>query len=125
MMQRVTPIVLLITASLAWAGAQKVDPRKVDREIQARNAARMDKGGRIRLELLGEKVFKDRRTFPPDVVDGNVHSRQVITGVPYRLHIDLVDELPVEAIHFICSDYAAEQSPGGLRSPSSATIRAA
>ena len=103
--------IVLLVACLLPAGPAKVDYRKVDQEIQARNAARMDNGGRIRLELLDEKVFKDRRTYPPDVVDGSVHSRQVITGVPYRFHIDLVDELPIEAIHFICSDYANEQSP--------------
>ena len=110
-LKRVMLTVLLLLPAMARAGAEKVDHRKVDREIQARNAARMDKGGRIRLELLDEKVFKDRRTFPPHVVDGDVHSRQVITGVPYRFHIDLVDELPIEAIHFVCSDYTAEQSP--------------
>ena len=60
---------------------------------------------------MADKVVKDRRTFPPHVVDGNVHSRQVITGVPYRFRIDLVDELPIDAIHFICSDYTNEQSP--------------
>ncbi|HUS91649.1 MAG TPA: heparinase II/III family protein [Phycisphaerae bacterium] len=103
--------VVLLAACLLPAGPAKVDYRKVDSEIQARNAARMDNGGRISLELLDEKVFKDRRTYPPDVVDGSVHSRQVITGVPYRFRIDLVDELPIEAIHFICSDYANEQSP--------------
>jgi hypothetical protein len=102
---------VLLAPGLLWAGSGKVDYRKADREIQARNAARMDKGGRIRLELLDEKVVKDRRTFPPHVVDGDVHSRQVITGVPYRFRIELVDELPVTAIHFICSDYANEQSP--------------
>ncbi|MGB2823534.1 MAG: hypothetical protein WBF17_21320, partial [Phycisphaerae bacterium] len=102
---------VLLVPGLLPAKPEKVDPRKLDGEIQAHNAARMDRGGRIRLELLDEKVFKDRRTFPPDVVDGSVHSRQVITGVPYRFRIDLVDELPIETIHFICSDYANEQSP--------------
>ncbi|NQT52301.1 hypothetical protein HQ576_09640, partial [bacterium] len=111
MFERVMLLAVLMVPGVVTAGAKKIDHRKVDRELQARNAARLDKGGRIRLELLDDKVFKDRRTFPPDVVDGNVHSRQVITGVPYRFHIDLVDELPVEAIHFICSDYAAEQCP--------------
>jgi len=111
MTQRATLLAVLLIPSLACAAAQKVDHGKIDRDIQAHNAARLDKGGRIRLELLDPKVFKDRRTFPPDVVDGNVHSRQVITGAPYRFHIDLVDELPVDAIHFICSDYTAEQCP--------------
>ena len=114
MTQRSVPILLiavLLVPDLLPAGPGKVDYRKVDREIQARNAARMDRGGRIRLELLDEKVFKDRRTFPPHVVDGDVHSRQVITGVPYRFRMDLVDELPIDAIHFICSDYTNEQSP--------------
>jgi len=93
----------------------KTDYRTIDREIQAHNAARMDNGGRIRLELLDEKVVKDRRTFPPHVVDGDVHSRQVVTGVPYRFRIDLVDELPVDAIHFVCSDYTNEQSPKDVK----------
>ena len=114
MTRRSVPIVaaaVLLAAGLLPAGPAKVDHRKVDRQIQSRNAARLDKGGRIRLELLGKGVVKDRRTFPPHVVDGDVHSRQVVTGAPYRFRIDLVDELPVEAIHFICSDYVNEQSP--------------
>jgi hypothetical protein len=115
MIRRLTLIAALLLPTVLEAGARKVDYRKRDRELQSRNAARLDKGGRIRLELLDDKVFKDRRTFPPDVVDGNVHSRQVITGVPYRFHIDLVDELPIEAIHFICSDYTAEQCPKDIR----------
>ncbi len=106
--------ILSLLALLPAAGEakpEKVDHRKIDRDIQAHNAARMDNGGRIRLELLGKDVHKDRRTHPPHVVDGDVHSRQVITGVPYRFHIDLIDELPIEAIHFICSDYTSEQCP--------------
>ena len=84
MFERVILLAVLMVPGVLTAGAKKIDHRKVDRELQARNAARLDNGGRIRLELLDDKVFKDRRTFPPDVVDGNVHSRQVITGVPYR-----------------------------------------
>ncbi|MBN2449405.1 MAG: heparinase II/III family protein [Lentisphaeria bacterium] len=106
------PLLLLFLAPLALPAQQRPpDFRALDRDLQARNAARLDKGGRIRLELLADNVIKDRQTFPPDVVDGNVHSRQVITGAPYRFHITLVDELPIEAVHFICSDYALETCP--------------
>ncbi len=111
MMTRVTFFALLMIGGSVWAAPNRVDPRQADRDIQAHNAARLDNGGRIRLELLDEKVIKDRQTFPPDVVDGNVHSRQVITGAPYRFHIDLVAELSLDAIHFIDSDYASEQCP--------------
>ncbi len=106
----VAGFVVFCACSLS-AQEKKVDFRKVDDELQSRNAARLDNGGRIRLALLSDDVFKDRRTFPPDVVDGNVHSRQVMTGAPYRFHIDFVDELPIETINFICSDYATEVCP--------------
>ena len=81
MSSRTVLLGVLCTTTLGWAAPKaKVDYRKTDRELQARNAARLDNGGRIRLELLAPNVIKDRRTFPPDVVDGNTHSRQVVTG---------------------------------------------
>ncbi len=85
--------------------------RREDAAIQARNAARVDKGGRILLETLAPNVVKDRNTHPETVIDGNVHSRQVMTGAPYRFRIDLIDELPIDTINLICSDYSAEVSP--------------
>jgi len=111
MLQKMTVIAALLTCATALAQSSKVDYRKIDRELQLRNAARLDNGGRIRLELLASDVFKDARTSPPAVVDGNVHSRQVVTGAPYRFHIELIDELPIEAIYLIDSDYVNETCP--------------
>ena len=102
---------VLLCPGLLPGKPAKVDYRKVDREIQAHNAARMDKGGRIRLELLGEKVVKDRRTFPPHVVDGDVHSRQVITGVPYRFRACFSNSSRARSSQFISRRLSSQPLP--------------
>ena len=40
---------IVLAPGLLSAESEKVDYRKADSEIQARNAARMDRGGRIRV----------------------------------------------------------------------------
>ena len=99
--------------SLALDGAEPKpkSPQAVEQEIQAHNAARLDKGGRVTLQLLGPDVGQDKRNTPDDSADGDVHSRCVVWGVPYAFRIELVDKLPVTEVNFICSDYANEESP--------------
>lgn len=93
------------------AGAQARNWRQAEKEIQNHNAARVDKGGRISLELLGEGTGKDKVTMPEAAVDGNAHTRCVTWGVPVRYRIELVAKLPVTQVNFICEDSAVSESP--------------
>ena len=94
--------------------APKVKPadrRAAEKAIQAHNAARIDNGGRIALELLGEKTGKDKVTMPEACVDGNPRTRCVTWGTPIQYRIDLVGKLPITQVNFICEDSAQSQSP--------------
>ena len=82
--------------------------REVEKDIRAHNAARLDKGGRISLRLLGEGAGKDRNTMPEAAVDGNPRTRCVTWGVPVLYRIELVDKLPVTHVNFICTNYTGE-----------------
>jgi len=110
---RITVACLLatLTAFSSLPAQSLAEIRREDAAIQARNAARIDKGGRILLTTLSADVIKDRNTQPEGVIDGNVHTRQVMTGAPYRFRIELIDELPIDTINLICSDYEAEVCP--------------
>ena len=74
------------------------------------NAAVERAGARVSAEV-GPKVVPDKRTTPWDACDGNLHSRYVVTGVPYTIKIELVDALPVEKVSFAQSDYESEAAP--------------
>ena len=106
-----TLAVVLSAAHAQEPNPPKIDYRKVESDIQAHNAARIDKGGTVTVTLLDDKVVKDRRTQAEDVVDGSVHTRLVMTGTPYRYRMELIDQLPVNQINFICSDYTTETTP--------------
>ncbi|MGD0089076.1 MAG: heparinase II/III family protein [Planctomycetota bacterium] len=97
--------------TLSGAEAKAKSPQAAEKEIQAHNAARLDNGGRVTLQLLGPNVGQDKRNSPDESADGDVHSRCVVWGVPYAFRIELVDKLPVTEVNFICSDYALEESP--------------
>lgn len=95
----------------AAAPAKRRNWRQENEEIQAHNAARIDKGGRISLDLIGEGAGKDRVTGPEALVDGNPNSWCVTWGTPIRYRIDLVAALPVKQINFMCSKYDTAQTP--------------
>ena len=97
--------------TLSGAEPKPKSPQAVEQEIQAHNAARLDKGGRVTLQLLGPNTGQDKRNTPDDSADGDVHTRCVVWGVPYAFRIELLDKLPVSDVNFICSDYATEESP--------------
>jgi hypothetical protein len=90
---------------------QQRDTRQAEEQVQAHNAARIDNGGRISLELIGPDTGKDRDTMPDQAVDGNPHTRCVTWGVPVRYRIELIARLPVTEVSFICCDYTTEESP--------------
>lgn len=100
-----------VWAGMASAQAARRNWRQENAEIQARNAARIDKGGRIGLELVGEGAGKDRTTGPEALVDGNPNSWCVTWGTPVRYRIDLVAALPITQINFMCSKYNTAQTP--------------
>jgi hypothetical protein len=105
----------LLAAGAEWglSGAEPrpKKPQSAEQGIQAHNAARTDKGGRVTLQLLGPSAGQDKRNTPEDIADGDVHTRCVVWGAPYAFRIELVDKLPVTEVNFICSDYANEESP--------------
>jgi len=104
-------VVIAFAGTSVRAASRPKSWRQIEKDIQAQNAARIDKGGRISLELIGPQAGKDRVTGPEAAVDGNPHSRCVTWGVPIMYRIELVDKLPVTEINFICSDYASGESP--------------
>ncbi|MCY3024449.1 MAG: heparinase II/III family protein [Planctomycetota bacterium] len=131
---RVSRVAWLVTAllvasagngTLSGAEPKPKSPQAAEQEIQAHNAARTDKGGRVSLQLLGPDTGQDKRNQPDDSTDGDVHTRCVVWGVPYAFRIELVDKLPVTEVNFICSDYATEESPKDieLRLPDGTVIK--
>ncbi|MCX7048803.1 MAG: alginate lyase family protein [Candidatus Sumerlaeota bacterium] len=74
------------------------------------NAAQRRYGARVQL-AVGQGARKDPRTVPEDTFDGNLHSRQVISGAPYTFTIELIEPLPIEKISFADSDYENEYAP--------------
>lgn len=77
------------------------------------NAALRQYGARVSLSV-GPGARADARTEPGDACDNNVHSRQVVTGVPYTFTIELPFRLPVDRLAFADSDYESEQAPKDL-----------
>ena len=74
------------------------------------NAADSKFGGSITTSAgAGAKV--DATTTPAELTDGNVHTRQVFTGAPYTITIQLMEKVPVEKLAFANSDYAKEMAP--------------
>ncbi len=74
------------------------------------NAAQAKYGVRAGVEA-GPNVVTDKNTSPDAYVDGNAHSRMVMTGAPYTITITLPLKVPVEKISFAQSDYATEAAP--------------
>lgn len=74
------------------------------------NAALRQYGARVSV-TAGPGVRKDPRTEPEAAFDNNIHTRQVMTGVPYTFSIELPLRLPVDRIAFAHSDYETEQAP--------------
>jgi len=103
--------VVLAARAGGQAPSRPLSPQQQHAEIQKRNAARIDKGCRISLSLLGEATGRDRTTMPSDVADGNPHTRCVTWGVPILYRFDLVAKLPVTQVNFICEDYVGCPSP--------------
>lgn len=71
------------------------------------NAAQRKYGAAFSLEA-GAGVKKNGGTPVDAVFDGSVHSRCVVTGVPYTFVIELFDKLPIEKIAFAHDDSEAE-----------------
>lgn len=88
---------------LAAAGAQ----------AKLSNAALRQFGARVSV-IPGTGVRKDPQTEPEGTFDGNVHSRQVMSGTPYTFTIELPFRLLVERLAFTDSDYESEVAPKDL-----------
>ena len=74
------------------------------------NAASPNYGVRVSVEAAPE-VVKDKQTSPQDYLDGNPHTRYVLTGAPYSIMVQLPFAMQVEKISLANSDYAAEAAP--------------
>ncbi len=93
--------------ALSWfvggAHAQLVGPKLL-------NAASNNYGVRVSVEA-GPDVVKDKQTSPEAYLDGNPHTRYVLTGAPYSIVVQLPFAMQVEKISLANSDYAAEAAP--------------
>ncbi|MCW8132735.1 MAG: heparinase II/III family protein, partial [Planctomycetota bacterium] len=74
------------------------------------NAALEAMGASVRFTAPKE-VSRNKETAPEASFDGDVHSRCVVSGVPYTFEVELVEALPVDAIAFADSDYESEEAP--------------
>ncbi len=74
------------------------------------NAAQAKYGARISLSA-GAGVKVNDSTPPQSVIDGNLHSRAVVTGAPYTFNLEFPLAIPIEKIAFAQSDYATEEAP--------------
>ncbi len=77
------------------------------------NAASPAYGVRV-LASAGPGVFVDKGTSPDALVDGNAHSRFVVTGAPYTITIRLPQKTRIEKLSLTQSDYAKEAAPKDL-----------
>ena len=77
------------------------------------NAALPTYGAKVSVDTP-PNVVRDKQTSPDAYLDGNPHSRFVITGAPYTINLTLAFKLPVERIAFSHSDYASEAAPKDL-----------
>jgi hypothetical protein len=77
------------------------------------NAAQAKYGARVSVEA-GTGVVKDRQTTPDAYLDGNAHTRMVLTGAPYSIIVQLPFKTAVEKLSFAQSDLANEAAPKDL-----------
>ena len=77
------------------------------------NAALPKYGARASL-TVGRGAVKDKTTGPDAVLDGNPHTRCVVTGVPYALRIELPRATRIERLSFAQSDSEKEVAPKDL-----------
>jgi hypothetical protein len=76
------------------------------------NIAPESAGSRISVRADDPKAVNIQRQTPPEsVADGNPHTRQVVTGAPYTIRIQLRQSVPIEKLAFQQSDYKAEVAP--------------
>ena len=77
------------------------------------NAASPNYGARVNV-AAGPDVIKDKQTSPEAYLDGNAHTRYVLTGAPYTITLQLPFPMAVEKISLANSDYATETAPREL-----------
>lgn len=68
-------------------------------EPKLTNAASTRYGARVRVEA-GPGAVKDKQTTPDAYLDGNVHTRCVLTGTPYTITLQLPFKIAVEKLSF-------------------------
>ena len=60
------------------------------------------------------KAFKNKESSPEMLMDGNAHSRFIVTGAPYTLTVELPTKVLIDKISFAQSDYGSESAPKDL-----------
>ncbi len=78
------------------------------------NAASASYGVRVSIEA-GPGVAQDKGTAPEALIDGNPHTRCVMTGAPYTITLVLPFKIHVEKLSLTQTDYAEETAPKELR----------
>jgi hypothetical protein len=79
-------------------------------EPKLNNAAQRQYGARIHV-TAGTGARLDPQTQPEALLDGNCHSRMVISGAPYTITLELPFPQMVERLAFANSDYETEVAP--------------
>lgn len=79
-------------------------------QTAATNAA-LRKYGTVAGVEAAPSIFVSKDSNPTMWLDGNPHTRHVVTGVPYTIVIDLPSSIPIAHIALAQSDYQAEQAP--------------
>jgi hypothetical protein len=74
------------------------------------NVASVRYGARVTVDAPSN-VVKDKTTNPTAYLDGNAHTRYVMTGAPYTINLRLPFKVAVEKISLAHSDYESEAAP--------------
>ena len=91
-----------------FAGCAYAQPQSIGQKLI--NAASNNYGARVSVEA-GPEVIKDKQTSPEAYLDGNAHTRYVLTGTPYSIIVQLPFAMKVEKLSLANSDYASEAAP--------------
>lgn len=75
------------------------------------NAASPKYGAKVSVSGLAPQAVVNQDTPASSIIDGNLRTRTVVTGVPYTFTIELLDKLPIEKVAFANGPHERETSP--------------
>ncbi len=110
---RISTQLCILLGTLTFAGCAFAQPASAPPDAGLTNTASTAYGVRINVEApVG--VFKNRDSTPDAYIDGNPHTRFLVTGAPYTIKVELPLKVLVEKLSLTQSDYGTEAAPKDL-----------